>query len=379
MTNSRPFIPLSVPHLTGDEAAAVARCFETNWVSSAGPDIDCFGERFADFVGAKRGVPLASGTAALHLALEVLGVGPGDRVYVPTLTFIASVNPIRYVGAEPVFLDSERQTYNLDPQKTLEKLERDAKAGKAPKAIILVHLYGHPAMAGKVISRCRELGVFVIEDATESLGARVGSQAVGTLGDIGFFSFNGNKLITTGSGGMLVTNRPEWADRATYLATQAKDDPIQFHHEAIGFNYRLSNIQAAMGLAQLGHIEEFLAAKRDISRRYDDAFQAVSGLTTAPEQPGYTSSNWLYRLLVEKSGPMAGAHELMERLRRENIQARPFWKPIHLMPMFKGADSTDLTQSLWLWERGLNLPCSVGLTPEEQGRVIETVLGGSHR
>lgn len=374
MSEKPVFIPLCEPFMTGDEARAVQRCFDTNWVSTAGPDIDAFGKKFAVAVGRAHGVPVASGTAAIHLALEIFGVGPGDRVYVPSLTFIASVNPISYVGARPVFLDSENESYNLNPRKALEKLESDAKAGRLPKAVVIVHLYGHPADAVEFVRRCEELGVAVIEDATESLGARIGVRPVGTLGGISCFSFNGNKLITTGGGGMLVTDDEAFAKRALYLATQAKDDALNYHHEAVGYNYRLTNIQAAMGLAQLGHLAEFLAAKRRIAARYNEAFSKTFGLISDMELPGFTSAFWMYRLLIEEKAFGIGSRKLLARLNERGIGARPFWKPIHLMPMYEKCEATDLSGALWAWERGLNLPSSVGLSDADQGRVIEAVL-----
>lgn len=367
------FIPLSIPHMTGDEAREVEKCFETNWVSSAGPQIDAFASEFSDYLGVEHSVPLVSGTAALHLALLVAGVKPGDSVMVSTLTFIAAVNPIAYCGARPIFVDSERQTFNMDAEKAVAKIEALAAAGQLPKAIIIVHLYGHCANVAPIIEACQRHEIMVIEDATESLGTRDQGRMTGTLGDIGCYSFNGNKLITTGGGGMLTTRHSQLAEKALYYSTQAKDDPKFYDHHEIGFNYRLTNIQAAMGLAQLRHVEEFVDRKRTIAERYAKALKDIVGLTLNPELDGCRNCFWLYCVLVEEQGFGMDSRELMKNLNAARIDARPFWKPIHTMPMYQGCDATDLSNSIWLWERGLNLPSSVGLTEKQQGRVISEI------
>ncbi len=367
------FIPLSIPHMTGDEAEEVAKCFETNWVSSAGPQIDAFASEFSNYLGVEHAVPLVSGTAALHLALLVTGVKPGDSVMVSTLTFIAAVNPIAYCGAKPIFVDSERQTFNMDPDKAVAKIEELAAKGQLPKAIIIVHLYGHCAKVAPIIEACRRHEIAVIEDATESLGTRDQGRMTGISGDVGCYSFNGNKLITTGGGGMLTTRHSGLAEKAVYYSTQAKDDPKNYDHHEIGFNYRLTNIQAAMGLAQLRHIEEFVDRKRTIAERYAEALKDLPGLTTNPELDGCRNCFWLYCVLVEETDFGMSSRELIKSLNSARIDARPFWKPIHTMPMYQGCDATDLSNSLWLWERGLNLPSSVGLTKSQQDRVIQGI------
>ena len=371
------FIPLSIPHMTGDEARAVEECFETNWVSSAGPQIDAFAREFSTYVGVEHSVPLSSGTAAVHLALLVAGVKPGDSVMVSTLTFIAAVNPIAYCGARPIFVDSERRTFNMDPEKAVAKIEELAAEGALPRAIIIVHVYGHSADVAPIIEACRRHDIKVIEDATESLGTRYQGRMAGNSGDIGCYSFNGNKLMTTGGGGMLTTDEQAYADKATYYSTQAKDDPRFYDHHQIGFNYRLTNIQAAMGLAQLRHIEEFIDRKRAIAGRYAEALGDLPGLTLNPELEGCRNCFWLYCVLIEEAGFGMNSRELMKRLNAARIDARPFWKPIHTMPMYQGCDATDLSNSMWLWERGLNLPSSVGLTEAQQSRVIGEIRSTS--
>ena len=371
------FIPLSVPHMTGEEAAAVSRCFEANWVSSAGPEIEAFADEFAGYLGVDHAVPLTSGTAALHLALLVAGVRPGDRVLVSTLTFIASVNPIAYCGAHPIFVDSERRTFNMDPEKAVAKIEELASRNELPKAIIIVHLYGHAAQTDPIIEACRRYGIAVIEDATEALGTRTNERMVGTAGDIACYSFNGNKLITTGGGGMLTTNNREFAEQAVYLSTQAKDGPKNYDHHSIGFNYRLTNIQAAMGLVQLAHIEEFIDRKRAIAERYAQALEGLPGLTLNPELDGCRNCFWLYSILIEEREFGIDSRNLIEQLNELRIDARPFWKPIHTMSMYQDCDSTDLSNAIWLWERGLNLPSSVSLTEENQSRIVNAIKKAS--
>lgn len=371
------FIPLSIPHMTGDEAREVQQCFETNWVSSAGPQIDAFASEFASYLGVGHAVALSSGTAALHLALLVAGVKPGDSVMVSSLTFIASVNPIAYCGARPIFVDSERRTFNMDPEKAVAKIEELAARDALPRAIIVVHLYGHAAEIDPIVEACRRYDIAIIEDATEALGTRYNGRLTGTFGDIGCFSFNGNKMITTGGGGMLATARADFAEKALYYSTQAKDDPKNYDHHEIGYNYRLTNILAAVGVAQLRHLEEFIDRKREIARRYAEEIGSLPGLTPNPELESCRNCFWLYSILIEEADFGLHSRELMNRLNGARIDARPFWKPIHTMPMYTGCDATDLSNSMWLWERGLNLPSSVGLTDDQQSRVIDEVTSAA--
>lgn len=363
-------IPLSVPYMTGDEWKFVKECFDTNWVSTAGFYVDKFAENFAKYLGSNFAVPVASGTAALHLALKVLGVNSDDKVLVSSLTFIASVNPICYCGAEPVFVDSEISTFNMDPAKTIAKIKAMTKK---PRAIIIPHIFGHTTNMDPILDVCKQYGVKIIEDASEALGTKHTGEYAGTFGDIGCFSFNGNKLITTGGGGMLVTNCKEWADKAKYYSTQAKDDAIQHIHHEIGYNYRLTNIQAAMGVAQLKHIDEFIMKKKKIAQIYRQGLSDIPGLTLNPELDWCDNSFWLYSILIEAKEFGMDSKQFYRKLIEQNIQSRPFFKPIHTMPMFQKCDSTDLSGANWLWERGVNIPSSVGLTDQELDRVIQTI------
>lgn len=365
-------IPLAIPHMTGDEWEKVKKCFDDNWVSSAGPDVKIFGGKFSEYVSSDYAVPLASGTAALHLALKAVGVKSGDKVLVPSLTFIASVNPIKYCNAEPVFIDSEVNSYNIDPQKTVKKIENMVSKGDKPRAIIVVHLYGHPADIEPILDLCNKYNIKVIEDATEALGSKYKGEMVGSLGDIGCFSFNGNKLITTGGGGMLVTNNKEYAKYVKYLSTQAKDDPKNYIHKEIGYNYRLTNIQAAMGIAQLEHINDFIKSKRNTASKYNEAFSKIQGIKINPEEDWAFNCSWLYSILVDENKFGMNSKTLLNKLRKKGIGARPFWKPIHTMPMYEDCDS-NIKNANKLWEKGINLPCSVGIPDVDINYVIEKI------
>ncbi len=370
---NQKFIPLNEPYLTGDEWKRVKECFDTKWVSTAGPQIDEFGRKFADYLGAKYAVPVASGTAALHLAIRVLGIGPGDKVLVPSLTFIASVNPVSYVGAQPVFVDSEKETFNIDPPLAIRKMEEMIRRGEKPKAVLPVHLFGHAADMDPLLEFCRKNEIFVIEDATESLGTRYKGSHTGTLGDIGCFSFNGNKLITTGGGGMLVTADESWARKAKYLSEQARDRDEEWVHQEIGYNYRLGNIQAAFGLAQLAHLEEFIAKKKQIAAWYDEGLGNVEGISLNPRAAWCDSSCWLYSILIDEEKFGKNSREILRKLNAEKIGSRPFFKPVHLQPMYGKYETTEMNHCGTIWQQGINLPSSVGLERGDAERVIDVI------
>ena len=365
-------IPLLEPCIEGREWEYVKECFDTNWVSSAGKYVEKFENRLADYVGARYGVATVNGTAALHTALKVLGIQEGDKVLVPSLTFIASVNPIRYCNAVPVFVDSERQTFNVDPERVVNKIESMISNGNKPKAIIVVHLFGHPAQLDPIVEICRQNNIFIIEDATEALGAEYKGRTVGNIGDIGCFSFNGNKLITTGGGGMLVTDNQNWAKRARYLTTQAKDDPKNYIHKEIGYNYRLTNLQAAMGVAQLERVDDFIVRKREIAHKYNKKIDKIPGIKISQELDWAKSNFWLYSTLVNENIFGIKAKKLYKELNKVGIMARPFFKPIHHMPMYKKYDA-NIVQADELWEQGISLPSSVGITDDEIDKIIYTL------
>jgi aminotransferase in exopolysaccharide biosynthesis len=376
---SDTYIPLSVPWLGGNEWKYLKECLDTNWVSSVGPMVGQFEQRFADAVGAKHAVACSSGTAALHIAMRLVDVTAGDDVLVPTFTFVGSVNPILYEKGTPVFVDSEARTWNLDPQLVIDEVERRAKHGRRlPKAIEIVHILGHPADIEPLEEICREHGIALVEDATESLGAsytkgRFAGRSVGTIGDIGCFSFNGNKIMTTGAGGMIVTNDRELAKRARHLATQARLPGIEYQHDEVGYNYRLSNIAAALGVAQLEQLGQFLERKRQIAGRYDRAFADLPGISLPPREDYAVSSTWLYSVLVNEVVYGHDRHALIAALQHEGIESRPLWTPLHTMKLFTPFPSIGGAVAEGIFGRGVSLPSSASLTLDAQNRVIDVL------
>ncbi len=365
-------IPLSVPHLNGNEWEYVKECLDTNWVSSAGKYVDKFENDLAEYIGSENAVATVNGTAAIHTALKILGVEAGDTVLVPALTFIASVNPIAYCGATPVFVDSELDTYNIDPEKLEAKIKELINKGQKPKTVIVVHLYGQPAKIKEIAEICDKYDVYLIEDATESLGAKYKDQMTGTFGDFGCFSFNGNKLITTGGGGMLVANNDQWAEKARYLTTQAKDDAVQFIHHEVGYNYRLTNIQAALGVAQLEQVDEFIKKKREINDFYYENLNSIAGITVTRELDESYSNYWLSTMLVDKNEFGMNSKKLYKKLRSEGIMVRPFFKPINEMPIYnENSFNGENTQKLW--DEGICLPSSVTLSQDELFYIIASI------
>jgi len=376
-------IPLSVPHLQGNEWAYVKECLDTNWVSSGGPFVTRFERELADYVGSDYGVATASGTAALHVALLVAGVEPDDEVLVSTLTFIAPANAVRYVGAWPVFIDAEPDYWQMDPVLLADFLDtkclwREGRlinktSGRTVKAILPVHILGHPCDMDPILEIAHKYELVVVEDATESLGARYKGRMVGHLGDVGCFSFNGNKIITTGGGGMVVTDNEAWARRAQYLTTQAKNDPVEYVHDEIGYNYRLTNVQAALGCAQLENIDQALGAKRRIAGRYLRGLQDIPGLVAMRQAPWAESIFWMFTALVDQQTYGLDSRSLLQALEQNSIQTRPLWQPIHLSPAHSGCEAWGGGVAEGLHRDALSLPCSVGLSPDVQDRVIDAL------
>ena len=365
-------IYLSPPHVFGDEQALVADAFATNWIAPLGPHVDAFEREFQDVVRVPHAAALSSGTAALHLAMELLGVGPGDHVMCASLTFSASANPIRYQRATPVFVDSDR-SWTMEPGLVEEALKAMSAEGKKVGAVIAVDLYGQCADYDPIRSACEKHGVPLVEDAAEALGATYKDTPSGGFGRLGIFSFNGNKIITTSGGGMLVSREKELIDRARFLATQARDPAPHYQHSCIGYNYRLSNVLAAIGRGQLGSLPERVAARRGIFERYVDGLQDLPGVTFMPEAPYGRSNRWLTCLTIDPG--MFGADREVVRvaLEAENIEARPLWKPMHLQPVFSGTRMFGGAVSERLFQNGLCLPSGSSLSAEDQGRVISVV------
>jgi len=376
-------IPLCAPEIRGNEWSYIRECLDTKWVSSAGGFVERFENEISAYLNAKYAVATVNGTAALHIALLVAGVGPDDEVLVSTLTFIASVNAIRYVGAWPVFIDSEPDYWQMESEKVVEFLGKECRwlngelrnrtTGRQVKAILPVHILGHPCDMDPILEVAREYNLVVIEDVTESLGARYKGGMVGHLGHIACFSFNGNKIITTGGGGMIVTDNQRWAQHAAHLTMQAKVDPMEYVHDEIGYNYRLTNIQAAMGCAQLEQLESFIDAKRRIAMIYTEAFRDISGLTLMREAPWARSIFWMYTILVDSSKYGISNRSLLKVMADAGIQTRPLWQPIHRSPAYADLPARECTVADWLNQRALSLPCSVGIKDSELQRVIKVV------
>ena len=371
-------IPLSEPSIGGNAAAYLQECLDTNFVSSVGPFVTRFETEFAAAVGARHAVACASGTAAIHLAMRVLDIGAGDEVLVPTLTFVASVNPIAYVGATPVLVDSEAETYNLDPAIVVEELERRARLGRRqPAAIEVVHLVGHPADIGPILEAADRFGIPVIEDASEALGATwtAGPHAgahVGTLGIVGCFSFNGNKLITTGGGGMLVTDDEALARRARHLSTQARLPGVAYDHDEVGYNYRLTNIAAALGVAQLEQLPSLLAGRRALAARYDAAIEEASlPLRPAPRAGWADPSYWLYTCRLDADRTDVRLAALLAGLAEAGVDARPMWTPLHRTKLYADAARIGGGVADSIVDVACSLPSSSTLGAARQRRVTD--------
>lgn len=351
----------------------VREAFESNWIAPLGPNVDAFEKEFAETVGVPYALAVSSGTAAIHLALIEAGVGPGDEVLVSTLTFSASVNPIVYQGARPVFVDSERTSWNMDPVLLAEEMERRAQRGKLPKAVVVVHLYGQSADLDPILEVCNRYQVPLIEDAAEALGATYKGRAPGTLGMFGIYSFNGNKIITTSGGGMLVSPNGACINHARKLATQAREPAPHYQHAEIGYNYRMSNILAGIGRAQLQVLEERVQARRRNYEFYREALGDLPGLTFQPEAPWGRHTRWLTCILIHPREFGADREQVRLALEAENIESRPVWKPMHLQPVFRGFECVGGQVAEDLFEKGLCLPSGSNLTIEELEHVVSVI------
>ena len=368
-------IPLATPNLGEAERSAVLAALDSGFVSSVGPEVTQFEQEFATLVGSRNAVSTASGTAALHVALQLAGVGPGDEVFVSDFTFIGSANPVAYLGADVVLVDSEPGSWNMDPDLVEAELDRRARAGEAmPRAIELVHILGQPADGHRIVEIARRHGVVVVEDAAESLGAgwvdgEGRTTSTGTLGTLGAYSFNGNKIVTSGGGGMIVTDDDDLAQRAKHLTTQAKVPDVGYLHDEVGYNYRLTNLAAALGLAQLRRLDEFVGAKRGIAARYDAALVDLP-VTLAPRVTGTESTYWLYSILAEDQ-PTRDA--LLDHLSRQGVGARALWRPLHQQPPFAHARTLGGQVASSLFDRGVSLPCSTDLSDDDHDHVVAAV------
>lgn len=347
--------------------------FRSNWIAPLGPLVDEFERRLSALIGTRHAAATSSGTAALHLALKLVGVGAGDRVLVSTLTFSASVNPIIYLGGKPVFIDSERTSWNLDPALVAETVERMVRSGEPPKAVMPVHLYGQAADMDPILRVCNEHKVAVVEDAAEALGASYKGRAPGTLGTAGIFSFNGNKIITTSGGGMLVSDDEELILHARKLATQARDPAPHYQHSEIGYNYRLSNVLAGIGLGQLEVLEDRVAARRANFNFYQQALGDLEGIEFMPEAPWGRHTRWLTTLTIDPDAFGATREDVRLALEAADIEARPVWKPMHLQPVFAGCEVIGGNVSEELFEKGLCLPSGSNLSESDLQRVVDVI------
>ncbi|MDB5268692.1 MAG: pyridoxal phosphate-dependent aminotransferase [Hymenobacter sp.] len=371
---------LSPPHLGRHELNYVHKAIEDNWVSPAGPNITGFEADICAAVGVPYAVALTSGTAAIHLGLILLGVGPGDEVLCPSFTFVATANPIVYLGATPVFVDSEAETWNMCPERLREAIADRIVKGRKPKALILVHLYGMPAKLPEILALAQEFDIPILEDAAEALGSEWQQQPLGGFGQVGVFSFNGNKILTTSGGGALVTYDRALAEKARFLATQAKDDAPHYQHSETGYNYRLSNILAGIGRGQMELLPERVKRRREIFAWYREHLAAVPGLTVAlaPEPAGSRSNRWLTTILLSSPDPDNGApapipEALRLHLETRNIESRPLWKPLHLQPLFAAAPMYGGAVCEDLFARGLCLPSGTAMGDAELRRVKEAL------
>ncbi len=376
------FIPLCVPEIRGNEWLYVKECLDTGWVSSVGAYVDRFEESVAEASGRKFGVAVVNGTSALHIALMLAGVRENEEVLVSDLTFIAPANAVRYLGAHPLFVDAEEQYWQMDVglvEEFLRKCERRKEGvfnpvtGRRIAAILPVHALGHPVEIQRLCALADEFRIPVVEDATESLGARIGDRPAGSHGLCACFSFNGNKILTTGGGGMIVTDDEALASRAKYLTTQAKDDPIEYIHGEVGYNYRLTNIQAAMGCAQMELLDEYVSRKREIAKTYQEALAGIPGLRSMSETRGYSSSFWMFTVLIDADIFGKDSRSVIRLLADQKIQSRPLWQPMHLSLPHRDSGILGGNVSSRLFEQGVSLPCSVGLAQESQNRVISTI------
>lgn len=366
-------IYLSPPHVSGYELAYVEEAFETNWLAPLGPHVDAFEEEFADVVGVDHALALASGTGALHLALICAGVVPGDEVLVSTLTFAGSVFPILYSGARPVFVDSELVSWNLDPELLKDELERRARGGSLPKAVVMVHLYGQCADVDAIAEVCARHGVALIEDAAEALGSRYRSQSAGRFGQSSIFSFNGNKILTTSGGGMLASNDGDLIARARKLSSQAREAAVHYEHAEIGYNYRMSNVLAAIGRGQLRVLQQRIEARRRNFDFYRAALGDLPGIEFMPEAPWSYHTRWLTTLTIDPAQFGADREQVRLALESQNIESRPVWKPMHMQPVFAPYRRVGGERAEHLFDRGLCLPSGSSLTEPDLQRIADLI------
>jgi dTDP-4-amino-4,6-dideoxygalactose transaminase len=370
---------LSPPDVGEDERRSILEAFDSNWIAPVGPDLSAFEQELAERVGVAHAVALSSGTAALHLALALVGVQPDDEVLVPTLTFVATANVVTYLGARPVLVDSDRGSWTIDPDLVDAELGRRATNGTLPRALVTVDLYGQCADYERICASCEEHGVALVEDAAEALGATYRDRFAGSFGRAGVFSFNGNKIITTSSGGMLVSDDARLVERARHLATQAREPVVHYEHNEIGFNYRLSNLLAALGRAQLRGLDRRVARRREINESYREALGGLPGIEFMPVASYGHPNFWLTCILVEPQEFGTDRDVIRLALEEIDVESRPTWKPLHLQPAFDGVEVVGGAVAAEIFEKGLCLPSGSSLSDEDLLRVAEVVKGLARR
>lgn len=371
---SNPKIWLSSPHLSGNENKYIQEALDSNWVAPLGPNVNSFELELGEKLGVKNVVALSSGTSALHLAMILLNVKPGDEVICQSFTFSATANPIAYQGATPVFVDSESETWNIDPFLLEETILDRIKKGKKPKAIVVVHLYGMPAKLDEILAVANKYEIPLVEDAAEAVGSSYNGKACGTFGEIGVLSFNGNKIITTSGGGALVSCKKQHIERSRYLATQAREDAPHYQHSEIGYNYRMSNIVAGIGRAQLEVLNDRVQRRRAINQFYKDLLKDVSGVVFLQEPSDkFFSNHWLTSIFIDPNKTNITREDVRQALQQDNIESRPLWKPMHLQPVFAQAPAYLNGTSDRLFEHGLCLPSSSNMTSLEKERIAKII------
>jgi dTDP-4-amino-4,6-dideoxygalactose transaminase len=371
---TKPKIWLSSPHMCGKEFEYVKDAFDTNWIAPLGPHVDGFEKDLCDFTQSENAAALSAGTAAIHLALILLDVKAGDEVICQSFTFSASANPIVYQGAIPIFIDSEEETWNMCPIQLRNAIEDRISKGKKPKAIIPVHLYGMPAKMNEINAIANEFGIPIIEDAAEGLGSKINEKACGTFGNLGVLSFNGNKIITTSGGGALISNNEEFIKKARFLATQARDAAPHYQHSQIGYNYRMSNVCAAIGRGQMTVLQDRVNQRRLNFELYEKHLEGISGITFLKEPVGYYSNRWLSTILVDPLHTNGITREdIRLALEKENIESRPLWKPMHMQPVFEQYPYYGTNVSEKLFDQGLCLPSGSNLSSTEHQLVVKII------
>lgn len=371
-SNNKKRIYLSAPHLSQTTLEHIQEAIQQNWIAPVGPQLQSFEQLLSNYLHQKPVVALNSGTSALHLALKLLGVQKNDEVICPTFTFVASVNPVLYQQAIPIFVDSELQTWNICPVQLERAIQHRIQVSKKPKAIIVVHLYGQPAQMDAIRSIAQRYNIPIVEDAAEALGSHYRGQKAGTLGDVGVISFNGNKIITTSAGGALVTQNTKQAEKALFWATQSKEDAPYYEHIEAGYNYRLSNVLAAIGVAQMGDLEHRVIQRRKIFEFYE-ASLPNDQLGFQPEMAGTLSNRWLTAMVLNQTTNSVTTETLRQALETENIESRPLWKPMHLQPLFKDAPYYGENIAEDLFNRGLCLPSGSALNSDDLHRIVQVI------